>query len=1829
MIFFNRCFDKNRLKNLIYWSLMNRGEKKTVELVEKLKDLGFAYATQAGISLGIDDLKIPPEKFLLISKAEKEVLRSQHEYQRGNLTAVEKFQEMIDTWHKTSEILRSTVVHHFKSTDLLNPVYMMAFSGARGSISQVRQLVGMRGLMADPQGQIIEFPIRSNFREGLTLTEYIISCYGARKGLVDTALRTANSGYLTRRLVDVGQHILVSQLDCGTKKGIFLMDMKEGNKVILSLQTRLLGRILAEDIYLTKNNSKSPQIPTEIILKNTDISAFLAAKIVKTTKKILVRSPLMCEAKNSICQLCYGWSLAHGNMVSLGEAVGILAAQSIGEPGTQLTMRTFHTGGVFSGDIMDEIRAPFSGKVNFKEPLQGNLIRTPHGKIAFLTKIDGEFSITSFPNEASSQEGDLNSSSLNHTNLLFKKFKIPSSTVLFVRDGEKVFKKQLVAEISSLASRANQRIQSTHNLNSEFEGEIYFENVLLGVKIGKEGDIIQSARKLGSLWILSGKIYQSIVPLTFFPKSCDLVNKNTIINQSTIKIPYTGQLETYIKKNINFQNSKSCLAFRKNWANSFTALPKLNDFNHFDPSSSQALLLSEANHFSSFRTEKNQNLNNQFFFKQPLLSFPIRNFKFQKFGYFFSIKNTKFKDDKFFLYSSSSGSSATISLPSQKNQITKKQIATVAPLSAKLALKANLFPEQVNSKSLFQFSWFPKFYKTKTPGLLWIDQYYLNENMTFGQIFWVSEEQHKIRIDFDLFSEANEVQFNTFFFSFAKQKMQKYFLDQYGAKARSTASEATSKAKPFSELNSKILRSKRRKPSSSKMTSEANKNKTALGLIQGSSAKTRAKLIKLLGNNFKKFLFEFFKIFSRRWVKKNQTIFYKSNFQEKKISLFSNFDGFLNLKSVTSFDRKLIYPKNLNYRSEANKKKQNFYKNPLNFANKAINGKNQNFTHAYNLSYYYFLRQRLVLKKNISFQQSISFNSNKINKYFSDITFDLKPGWVYYPKNQKQALFFHKSFIPSGKLTIDNLVFDQCMIYLECIPIDTVRTSSSRKSKFFIKVKKLMRKLVSVSKQQFTSFNSSFYNEKYVFSTSSKQRQQVITIENFAGVFFLSKENSQIALKSNYIPLDCFNKSFSEANKKNIFVNSNDMSLNNPQQKKSVKIFLKKNSHGFYQFQLKKNTSSFPRVGNQSFDKKPLLFHSLLEESFGSTKVDFTNKAIWDKAPNINFLKKKNSNEANKVSSATTCFVEFTLNSVQKQKRLVASLTSQVGGLGLAKRNFNYLGKSQFPLKDTYHLKYQKFFVLIRKVIEFSIINNFELKNKLLKVNRKNLFLFSTQLVNFNKQNISKLFLSFPGVDIKIQSHFIFQQFKYSSRKTNLFDILVSFIIPVNFPFKASTINLVFSNRINSKFLTKNNNLFRNGFSLASSFAPKADLLKELVLLRKTQKEKSSFSFRYQQENQMFSLASLEFSLIRQIACAANNFSDVELQNKKTCLTSLLVYDKNWVSNKNALSITSFFSPYNGEVLSKKIDFLNKQSCLILTPLDQVSFFLQEQKSLHYVGNFIRFGDEVIKNLATPVSGQVIQIDKQNIIIRKAYPILFSSRGVFHAQHGDFVEKNTPLLTLFYQRLKTGDIVQGIPKIEEFFEARQTKEGEILAENLHTKLDEIFQQLKQKFSSQEAARKSVETIQQILVEGVQRVYQSQGVTISDKHIEIIVRQMTSKVKIIEGGQTGLLRGELIDLEWIELVNKGIETQKAEYSPIILGITKASLETESFISAASFQETTRILSRAAIERKTDFLRGLKENVILGHLIPAGTGFSLSFDPENFKSVRKNQLKSYFH
>jgi DNA-directed RNA polymerase subunit beta' len=483
MIFHNRVVDKKQLRSLVAWSYVNHGSSKTAKVADRLKELGFRYATRAGVSISVEDLKIPPVKKQLLAAAQREIDVTEARYTRGEITEVERFQKVIDTWSTTSEELKDEVVANFRKDDPLNSVYMMAFSGARGNISQVRQLVGMRGLMANPQGEIIDLPIKTNFREGLTVTEYIISSYGARKGLVDTALRTADSGYLTRRLVDVSQDTIVRELDCGTERSIPMKAMKSGERVAITLGDRLFGRVIAEDAIAPDG--------TIVAKRNQAVDIDIAAAIDKSgIEEIMVRSPLTCEAARSVCQHCYGWSLAHGKLVDLGEAVGIIAAQSIGEPGTQLTMRTFHTGGVFTGEVARPERSKFDATVNYSKDLRVRPYRTRHGEEAFIVEQTGSVEI------APTGKGKAYS------------LQLPNGTTLMVANGTEIVQNQFFAEVpvGSATTKKNTE-KAAKDVTADLSGEIKFDGLVAEEKQDRQGNTTMTAGRGGLLWVLSGEVY--------------------------------------------------------------------------------------------------------------------------------------------------------------------------------------------------------------------------------------------------------------------------------------------------------------------------------------------------------------------------------------------------------------------------------------------------------------------------------------------------------------------------------------------------------------------------------------------------------------------------------------------------------------------------------------------------------------------------------------------------------------------------------------------------------------------------------------------------------------------------------------------------------------------------------------------------------------------------------------------------------------------------------------------------------------------------------------------------------------------------------------------------------------------------------------------------------------------------------------------------------------------------------------------------------------------------------------------------------------------------
>ncbi|HHA2860239.1 TPA: DNA-directed RNA polymerase subunit beta' [Stenotrophomonas maltophilia] len=460
----NTELTKKNISRLINSSYRQLGLKDTVVFADKLMYTGFAYATRAGVSIGIDDMLIPDEKKGILTEAEAEVLEIQEQYQSGLVTAGERYNKVVDIWSRTNERIAKAMMDTIGTEKVvnakgetidqksMNSLYIMADSGARGSQAQIRQLAGMRGLMARPDGSIIETPIKANFREGLNVQEYFNSTHGARKGLADTALKTANSGYLTRRLVDVAQDVVITEVDCGTTEGLIMTPIVEGGDVVEPLKDRVLGRVVAEDVFLP-GNDEDP-----IVTRNTLLDEAWVAKLEDAgVQTIKVRSTISCESAFGVCSRCYGRDLARGHLVNIGEAVGVIAAQSIGEPGTQLTMRTFHIGGAASrAAAVDNITVKTTGSVKFS-----NLKSVEHanGSLVAVSR-SGEISVL----DAHGRERE--------------RYKLPYGATITSKDGDAIKAGQTVANWDP----------HNHPIVSEVAGFIRFIDFVDGVTVIEKTD---------------------------------------------------------------------------------------------------------------------------------------------------------------------------------------------------------------------------------------------------------------------------------------------------------------------------------------------------------------------------------------------------------------------------------------------------------------------------------------------------------------------------------------------------------------------------------------------------------------------------------------------------------------------------------------------------------------------------------------------------------------------------------------------------------------------------------------------------------------------------------------------------------------------------------------------------------------------------------------------------------------------------------------------------------------------------------------------------------------------------------------------------------------------------------------------------------------------------------------------------------------------------------------------------------------------------------------------------------------------------------------------
>ena len=459
----NKALKKKEISKLINASFRKCGLKATVVFADKLLQNGFRLSTHAGISISIDDMLVPPQKADILARAESEVKEIEQQYVSGLVTSGERYNKVVDIWGKAGDDVSKVMMDQLKvqktidrhgnevNQESFNAIYMMADSGARGSAAQIRQLAGMRGLMAKPDGSIIETPITANFREGLNVLEYFISTHGARKGLADTALKTANSGYLTRRLVDVTQDLVVTEEDCGTANGSLMRAIVEGGEVIESLRERILGRTAAEDILHPEN--RSVLVPAGTMLEEDLIEEIESVGV----DEVKVRTALTCETRYGLCAKCYGRDLGRGGLINLGEAVGVIAAQSIGEPGTQLTMRTFHIGGAASrAAIASSVEAKSNGVIGFNSTMR--YVSNTKGELVVISR-SGEIVISENGRER-------------------ERHKVPYGAVLTIKPDEAIKAGKILANWDPL----------TRPIITEYAGQVRFENVEEGLTVAKQVD---------------------------------------------------------------------------------------------------------------------------------------------------------------------------------------------------------------------------------------------------------------------------------------------------------------------------------------------------------------------------------------------------------------------------------------------------------------------------------------------------------------------------------------------------------------------------------------------------------------------------------------------------------------------------------------------------------------------------------------------------------------------------------------------------------------------------------------------------------------------------------------------------------------------------------------------------------------------------------------------------------------------------------------------------------------------------------------------------------------------------------------------------------------------------------------------------------------------------------------------------------------------------------------------------------------------------------------------------------------------------------------------
>nr|UFH82312.1 RNA polymerase beta'' subunit [Ehrharta longifolia] len=1449
LVFHNKEIDGTAMKRLISRLIDHFGMGYTSHILDQIKTLGFHQATTTSISLGIEDLLTIPSKGWLVQDAEQQSFLLEKHYYYGAVHAVEKLRQSVEIWYATSEYLKQEMNSNFRITDPSNPVYLMSFSGARGNASQVHQLVGMRGLMADPQGQMIDLPIQSNLREGLSLTEYIISCYGARKGVVDTAVRTADAGYLTRRLVEVVQHIIVRRRDCGTIRGISVSPQK-GMTEKLFVQT-LIGRVLADDIYIGSRCIAARNQDIGIGLVNRFIMAFRAQPF--QAQPIYIRTPFTCRSTSWICQLCYGRSPTHGDLVELGEAVGIIAGQSIGEPGTQLTLRTFHTGGVFTGGTADLVRSPSNGKIQFNEDLV-HPTRTRHGQPAFLCYIDLHVTI---------QSQDI----LHSVN-------IPSKSLILVQNEQYVESEQIIAEIRAGASTLHFKERIQKHIYSESDGQMHWSTYVYHAPEYQYGNL-RRLPKTSHLWILSVSMCRSSIASFSLHKDQDQMN--------TYSFSVDGRD-----------------IFGLSMANNQVRHRLLDTFGKKD------------REILDYSTPDRIMSNGHWNFVYP--SILQENFDLL----------AKKRRNRFII-------------PLQYHQEQEKEVISCFGISIEIP-----FMGVLRRNTIVAYFDDPRYRKDKKGSGIVKFRYRTleDEYRTLGDEYRAREED----LEDEYGSPENEYR--------TREEEYQTLEDKY----RTLEGEYETLEDEYGILEE-----------------EYQTLEDEYGIPEG----------------------------EYRTLEEDS----EDEYGSPENAYRTRDDEYGILEEDSEEDSEDEY-RTLEEDSEEDSEDE--YGSP---------------------------QEDSILKK----EGLIEHRGTK--------DFSLK-----YQKEVDRFFFILQELhiLPrsSSLKVLDNSI----------IGVDTQLTKNTRSR---------LGGLVRV-----------------------KRKKSHTELKIFSGDIYFPEEADKI-LGDSLIPPEGENKNSKESKKGKNWVYVQRKKI----LKSKEKYFVSVRPAVAYEMDEGRNLATlFPQDLLQEEDNLQLrLVHFISHENSKLTqRIYHTNSQFVRTCLVVNW-------EQEEKEEARVCLVEVRANDLIRDFLRIGLIKSTIS---YTQRRYDSTSAGPIP----------------NNRLDRTNTNSPYSKAKLQSLSQHQEA--AGTLLNRNKDYQSLMILSASycsRIGLFKNSKYPDGVKKANPRIRDIFGPLGAIVPSI-------------SNFSSSYYLLTHNHI----------------LLKKYLFLDNL---KQNFQV----------LQGLKYSLIDENQKILNFDSNIMLD----------LFHLNW-------------------------RFLHHDSW-------------EETSAIIHLGQFICENLSLFKSYIKK-SGQIFIVNMDSFVIRAAKPYLATTGATVHGHYGEILYKGDRLVTFIYEKARSSDITQGLPKVEQIFEARSI---DSLSSNLERRIEDWNERIPRILGGPWGfligAELTIAQSRMSLVNKIQKVYRSQGVQIHNRHIEIIIRQVTSKVRVSEDGMSNVFSpGELIGLLRAERAGRALD-ESIYYRAILLGITRASLNTQSFISEASFQETARVLAKAALRGRIDWLKGLKENVVLGGIIPVGTGF----------------------